>query len=51
MLFDHVRLRQIVVHGDAGVVDEDVQSVDLADCPLDLLGVGDVQRQGRHPFI
>src|SRR6266568_4766564 len=51
MLFDHVRLAQIVVHGDAGVVDEDIQSVDLADCPLDLLGVGDVQRQGRHPFI
>src|SRR6266567_645619 len=51
MLFDHVGLAQIVVHGDAGVVDEDIQSVDLADCPLDMLGVGDVQRQGVHPFI
>src|SRR5258708_5016249 len=51
MLFDHFGLAQIVVHGDAGVVDEDIQSVDLADGPLDMLGVGDVQRQGLHPFI
>ncbi len=45
VLFDHIEIAQIVVDGDAGVVDEDVEGVDLADCPLDLRSVGHVQRQ------
>jgi len=36
VLFDHVEVAQIVVDGDAGVVDEDIEAVDVIRRPLDL---------------
>jgi len=50
-LFEHVEIAQIVVDGDARIVNEDIECVDLIDCPLDLRTVGHVERQGRHAFI
>ena len=43
MLFDHLGLAQIVVHGDTGVVDEDVETVNVPDGPLNLRSVGHVE--------
>jgi hypothetical protein len=51
VLFDHVEIAEIVVDGDAGVVDEGIEGVDLIDCLLDLRNAGQVQSQGRHVFI
>jgi hypothetical protein len=51
VLFDHIEIAQIVVDGDAGIVDEDVEGVDLVDRPLDLRNAGHVQRQGRHAVV
>jgi hypothetical protein len=47
VLFDHVEIAEIVVDGDAGIVDEDVEGVDVVGCLPDLLNVGHVQRQRR----
>src|SRR5215831_6468810 len=43
MLFDHLGLAQIVVHGDTGVVDEDVEAVSVRDGPLNLHSVSHVE--------
>src|SRR5262249_27323193 len=48
MLLDEVGTAQIVVVGDAGIVDEDVEGVDLVDRTLDLRIAGHIQRQGSH---
>lgn len=44
--FDYIEITQIVVDGDAGIVDEDVQGVDFGGRSLDLRNTGHVQRQG-----
>ena len=36
MLFDHFEVAQVVVDGDARVVDEDIKRPDSGDCFLDL---------------
>ncbi len=51
MLLDGVDAAQIVIDGDAGIVDEDVERPDLLGCTLDLRHIGDVQGQRRHAFI
>ncbi len=51
VLFDGVEIAQIVIDGDAGIVDEDVERADLLDRAVDLRGVGHVQRQRRHALI
>jgi hypothetical protein len=51
MLFDGVEIARIVIDGDAGIVDEDVERADLFDRLLDLCGVSHVQRQRRHAFV
>jgi len=44
-------IAQIVVDGDARIVNEDIECVDLIDSPLDLRTVVTVERQGGHAFI
>jgi hypothetical protein len=36
VLLDHVEVAQVVVDGDAGVVDEDIEAVDILGRLLDL---------------
>src|SRR6266478_3175731 len=51
VLLDGVRIDQIIVNSDAGIVNEDVEGADLIDGPLDLRKVRHVQRQWRHTFV
>src|SRR5262249_46348597 len=51
VLFDDTQIAQVVVDGDAGVVDEDVEGVDRFDRPLDLRRIGYVEREGRDAVI
>jgi len=44
VLFKQVEIAQIVVDGNARIVDEDVERFDLIDCLPDLRGAGHVQR-------
>jgi hypothetical protein len=44
VLRDNIRVAQIIVDGDAGVVDQDVELLNLFGRALDLRGVGDVER-------
>ena len=49
--FDDVRIAQVVVNRDPGVVDEDVEAVDSLDCPVDLRSVGHIEREGRDAAV
>src|SRR5216684_161503 len=51
MFLQHIEIAEIIVNGDAGIVEEDVQAADFGDCPLDLQNVGYVQCQRRYSFI
>src|SRR5258708_10834468 len=51
VLLDGVRIDQIIVNSDAGIVNEDVEGADLIDAPLDLRKVRHVQRRWRHTFV
>ena len=51
VLFDDVEAAQVVVDGDAGVVDEDIERLDLRDRGLNLRRVRHVQSHGGHAFI
>ena len=51
VLFDEVQIAQIVVHGDPGVVDEDIEGVDHVDGLSDLRGTGHVQCYGRDAVM
>lgn len=51
MLFDGVEVAEIAVDRDAGIVDEEVEALDLIDCPLDLGSVGHVQCQRYHALV
>jgi hypothetical protein len=51
VLFDDVELAQVVIDGDAGVVDEHIERVELLDCCLNMCRVRHVQCHGRHAFI
>ena len=44
-------IAQVVVEGDAGVVDENVEGLDRSTARLDLRRVGHVQDQGRDPLV
>jgi hypothetical protein len=49
--FERGGIGQVVGQGDAGVVDQHVQRLDLAGSRLNLRRAGDVQAQGRHPVV
>ena len=51
VLFDDVEAAQIVVDGDAGVVDEDIERLDLRDSGLNLRRARHVQPDGGHACI
>src|SRR5580658_1895392 len=51
VLLDGLKTAQIVVESDARVVNENVEGVDLAGRPLDLLNAGDIERQRGYAFI
>jgi hypothetical protein len=51
MLFDDLEIAQIVVESNPGVVDEDIECVDVVDGLSDLRNIGHVQRQGRYALI
>src|SRR5207253_7183026 len=50
-LFEHIEIAQIVVDGNASIVDKNVECADLIGCSLDLGSVGHVQRKRRHAFV
>src|SRR5215472_4754429 len=51
MLLDDFEAGQIVVDGNACIVNEDIERIYLLNGLLDLRGVSHVQAQGRHALI
>jgi hypothetical protein len=51
MLLDDLGMGEIVVDGNAGIVDEHVEVFDRAGRARDLCGVGDVEHQRRHALV
>src|SRR5437870_8240252 len=51
MLFDELEIGQIVVNGNAGIIDEDIKRTDPLRSLLDLRSVGHVQGYRCHALI
>jgi hypothetical protein len=51
MLFEHGTITEIIVQRHAGVIDEDIEQLDVRDCFLNLGWVSHVQDQGRDAPI
>ncbi len=51
VLLENGAIAEVVVRRDAGVVDENVQRVDLLDGRPDLRGVGHVECEWRDPLV
>jgi hypothetical protein len=51
VLLEQGRVAQIVVNGDTGIIDEDVEAIDLGAGLLDLRSVGHIEPDRRHARV